>query len=81
MEALAVLFYLKKSKPCQDLSSAVVSFPSWRPAPLNGLSQMKERCLPQPSGSMLRPGDVAVNMLLGGFSFESYLECKKYKVE
>lgn len=42
VEAIAVFFYLKKSKPCQDLSSAVVSLPSWRPAPLTRLSQMKE---------------------------------------
>lgn len=81
MEAIAALFYFKKSKPCQDLSRAVVSLPSGRPAPFNRLSHMKEPCLPQPSGSVVRPGDVAVNVLLGAFSFESCLECKKYKVE
>lgn len=63
VEASAGFFYLKKSKPCQDLCSAVVSLPSWRPAPLERLSQMKESCLPQPSRSMERPGDVAVNMV------------------
>lgn len=70
VEAIAQFFYLKKSKPCQDLSSVVVSLPFWRPAPLEELSQMKECCLSQPSGSMVRPGDIAVNVVLGGFSFE-----------
>lgn len=42
VEAIAEFFYLKESKPCQDLSSAVVSLPSWRSAPLERLSQIKD---------------------------------------